>query len=185
MATRWPSVKYKKAVHRLRQCICSGGVRSKGPSVKKKKKRWGGCCQIRFEFVGCVQEKMEQAESVGARQSEDCLLWTLTEAMRELEAVSLLHSCCGRGADERRRCGDGMHEEQDGGVAAATGAQRRCMQNILVVLKELSVSHTVRVAAWRDALLQCVHVLANQPLGGSKHQPQLTDGTEAFLKALK
>lgn len=126
---------------------------------------------------------MEQAEPVGVLQSEDRLLCTLTEAIREIEAVSLLQSPCGRGADGGRPCGEEVHEEQDGGAAAASGTERRCLQKVLVVLKELSISHTVRVAAWRDALRQCVQMLANQPLGGSKHQHQLTDGTEAFLGA--
>lgn len=125
---------------------------------------------------------MEQAEPVGAGQSEDRLLCTLTEAIRELEAVSLLQSPCGRGADGRRRLGEELHEEDDeGGVDAAAGAERRCMQKVLVVLKELSISHTVRVAAWRDALRDWALVLANRPPGGSKHQHQLTNGTEAFL----
>lgn len=123
---------------------------------------------------------MEQAEPVGAGQSEDRLLCTLTEAIRELEAVSLLQSPCGRGADGRRRLGEESHEEDDK-VDAAAGAERRCMQKVLVVLKELSISHTVRVAASRDALRDCAHVLANRPPGGSKHQHQLTNGTEAFL----
>lgn len=122
---------------------------------------------------------MERAEPVGAQQSEDHLLCTLTEAIRELKAVSLLKRPSGRGADGRRLCMEETHEEQDEGVTVATGAERRCKQKVLVLLKELSISHTVRMAAWRDALRQCV----NQPLEGSKHQHQLTDGTEVFLRA--
>lgn len=143
----------------------------------------GRCCQIRFGFVGFVREKMERAEPVGARLSEERLLCTLTEAMRELGAASLLQGPCGRGADGRRRCGEGTHEEQDRGVAAPAGAERRCMQTVLVVLRELSASHTARAAAWRDALRQCVRMLANQPLEGSKRKHQVTDGTDAFLRA--
>lgn len=123
---------------------------------------------------------MEQAEPEGARQNEDRLLCTLTEAIRELEAVSLPQSLCGRGAEGGRRCGEEM---QDGRVAASTEAERRCIQKVMVVLKELSISHTVRVAAWRDALRHCVRMLASEPLGGSKLQHPLTDGTEAFLGA--
>lgn len=149
----------------------------------KNKSVCGGCCQIRFGFVGCVPERMELAEPVGARQSEDQLLCTLTEALHELEAVSVLQSPNGRGADGGKPSGEEMHEEKHGGVAAAIGAERRCMKKVLVVLKQLSISHTVRVAAWRDALSQCVRMLANQPQGGSKHQHEHSKGNEAFLKA--
>lgn len=173
MATRWPSFKYKKPVHRPRECICSEGAKG-----KDRCKKGAG-----FRFVGCVKEKMEQAEPVGARQSEDHLLCTLTEAMRELEAVSVLQSPRGRGAEAGRHCGEEMHEEEHGGVTAASGAERRCMQKVLVVLKELSISHTERMAAWSDALSQCVRMLANQPQGGSKQQHQGTDGTEAFFES--
>lgn len=133
--------------------------------------------------MDCVQKKMEQAEPVGAQQNEDHLLCALTEAIGELEAVSLLQRPCRRGVDGRRLYGGELHEEQDEGAAVATGTERSCMQKVLVVLKELSICHNVRVAAWRDALRQCVYSMANQPLEGSKHQHHLTDGTEAFPKA--
>lgn len=128
---------------------------------------------------------MEQAGPLGAGQSEDRLLYTLTEAMHQLEAVSLLRSPCGRGTSGRRRPGEGPHEEDEDnrGVAAATGAERRCMLKVLLVLKELGTSHAVRAAAWRDALRECANMLENRPPGGSKHQHQPTKGTESFLMA--
>lgn len=128
---------------------------------------------------------MEQAGPLGAGQSEDRLLYTLTEAMHQLEAVSLLQSRCGRGASGRRRPGEGPREEDEDnrGGAAAAGAERRCTQEVLLLLKELGTSHAARAAAWRDALRGCANVLENRPPGGSKYQHQPTNGTESFLMA--
>lgn len=123
---------------------------------------------------------MERAEPAVARQSEDLLLCTLTETIRDLEASVGPRGPRGKGADGGRRSGEESHEEEDRGAAGGGGAESRCVQKVLLALRELSISHTVRVAAWRDALAECAHMLAQRPPGGSNNQHQMTNGTDGF-----
>lgn len=139
------------------------------------------------------------------RQTEDRLLFIFTETIRELEAVRRLRDPCSAAVDGRRCSGEepgegegdgaegdrgdrrkrgssegGEEEGEEEGVAADE-EERRCMQKVLGVLRELSVSHSERVTAWREALRRCDHMLANWPLGGSNHHHPVTAGTGDYL----
>lgn len=135
-------------------------------------------------------------------QSEDQLLFMFTETIRELEVVRRLRDPRSAASDGRRCSreepgggeGDGAEggrggsseggeeEGEEEGVAAGE-EERRCMQKVLGVLRELSVSHSERVTAWREALRRCAIMLANWPLEGSNHHHPLTTGTGDYLIA--
>lgn len=141
------------------------------------------------------------------RQSEDRLLFMFTEAIRELEAVRRLRDprsaaadgrrCSGeepgggegdgaeggRGGTRRTGSSEGGEEEGEEEGVAADEEERRCMQKVLGVLRELSVSHSERVTAWREALRRCAHMLANWPLEGSNHHHPVRAGTGDYLIA--
>lgn len=132
------------------------------------------------------------------QHSEDQLLFMFTETVRELEAIRRLRDprsaavggrrCSGEepggvegdGAEGdrggRRKRGSSEGGEEEGGVAGDE-EERRCMQKVLGVLRELSASHSERVTAWREALRRCAHMLANWPLEGSNHYHPVTAGT--------
>lgn len=130
---------------------------------------------------------MDEAESLDGRRREDSLLSMLTETIRELEAVRRLrdhhngamYGRCVREAPGRGG-GDGVEggsgegrlsaaEGEKEGAASADEEEKECMQKVLGVLRELSVSHSDRVTAWRGALRECAHMLAKPPPGGSDH----------------
>lgn len=132
------------------------------------------------------------------RESEDRLLFMFTETVRELEAIRCLRDprsaavdgrrCSaeepggveGNGAEgdrgDRGRRGSSDGGEEEEGVAGDE-EERRCMQKVLGVLRELGASHSERVTAWREALRRCAHMLANWPLEGSNHHHPVTAGT--------
>lgn len=139
------------------------------------------------------------------RQNEDQLLFMFTETVRELEAVRRLRDprsaavdgrrCLGeepvgvegdgaegdRGDRRKRGSSEGGEEEGEEEGAAGDEEERRCVQKVLGVLRELSASHSERVTAWREALRRCAHMLANWPLEGSNHHHPVTAGTGDYL----
>lgn len=135
-------------------------------------------------------------------QSKDRLLFMFTETIRELEAIRRLRDprsaavdgrkCSGeepggvegdgaeRDRGDRRKRGSSEGGEKEEGVAGDE-EERRCMQKVLGVLRELSASHSERVTAWREALRRCAHMLANWPPEGSNHHHPVTAGTGDYL----
>lgn len=126
---------------------------------------------------------MDRAESAEHRRREDALLGMLTEATRELDAVRRLRDHR-EGETHGQRMkepggggGDGVEEGSGEGMQRRGEEERERVQKILEVLKELSVSQSGRMAAWRGALSECAHMLAKPPPGGSDQQRPSTTGT--------
>lgn len=125
-------------------------------------------------MVKNLKQQMDKAESAEHRRREDGLLGMLTETTQELDAVRRL-----RDHHKGEIHGQCM-KEPGGGDGAEEGSreeERACTLKILEVLKELSVSQSDRMAAWRGALTECVHMLAAPPPGGSDQQHPSTTGT--------
>lgn len=152
---------------------------------------------MHLTYVVFLNKQMDEAESLDGRRREDSLLSMLTETIRELEAVRRLRdhhngAMYGRCVREEpgRGGGDGVEEGSgEGRLSAAEGEkegekrgasadeeEKECMQKVLGVLRELSVSHSDRVTAWRGALRECADMLAKPPPGSSDQQHPSTTG---------
>lgn len=107
---------------------------------------------------------MHEAEPLDDGRREDRLLRALTETARALEAVRRLR--------DRRKGGPGRGggDAIVGGSGEDGGEEEECMQKVLGALRELSVSHSDRVAGWREALRECARMLAKCPPEGSVQQ---------------
>nr|XP_046237533.1 death domain-containing protein 1 [Scatophagus argus] len=141
-----------------------------------------------------LRKQMDEAESLDDRRRQGELLIMLTETIRGLEVVRRHrdhHNGVlggrrsrtegpGRDRGEEIQGGgeEGMlnpEEGEKGGRNADEGQQEKaCKQKALGVLRELSVFHSDRVAAWREALRECACMLAKSPPGGSD-QPSPND----------
>lgn len=114
---------------------------------------------------------MHEAESLDDGRREDRLLRALTETARALEAVRRLRDHRkggpGRGGGDAIQGGSGEDGEEE---------EEECMQKVLGALRELSVSHSDRVAGWREALTECARMLAKCPPEGSVQQHPSTTG---------
>lgn len=118
-------------------------------------------------------EQMDEAETPGEGQGEGGLLSMLTEAARELEAVrGHRRGGPGRGGGGATEGGLG-----EGMLSSAHGEEEEgCMQKVLGALRKLSVSHSDRVAEWREAVGECARMLAECPPEGSVQQHPPTTG---------
>lgn len=113
-------------------------------------------------------EQMDEAPGEG--RGEDGLLSMLTEAAQELEAVrGQRRGGPGRGGGGATEggLGEGMLSEEE---------EEECMRKVLGALRELSVSHSDRVAEWREAVGECARMLAECPPEGSVQQHPPTTG---------
>ncbi|GLD53771.1 death domain-containing protein 1 [Lates japonicus] len=69
--------------------------------------------------------------------------------------------------------GPAEDEEEDEGRRRSANeeqVEKECKQKVLEALKELSVFHSERVAAWREALRECAAILNKSPPGGGDQQ---------------
>lgn len=114
-------------------------------------------------------EQTDEAETPGEGRGEDGLLSMLTEAARELEAVRGQHR--GGGDATEGGLGEGMLSSAHG-----DDEEEECMRKVLGALRELSVSHSDRVAEWREAVGECARMLAECPPEGSVQQHPPTTG---------
>ncbi|XP_055363028.1 death domain-containing protein 1 isoform X2 [Betta splendens] len=117
-------------------------------------------------------------EAPPGTRSEDDLLNTLVEAGQELEAVRVKrHSSRALGP-----AGDGEEDEEGGRSPDEEQAERGRRKGVLRALRDLSVRHSERVAAWRE-----VCVFHGSPPGGRASQPGSSAGAEShcFSDTLK
>uniref|UniRef100_A0A3B4VGA0 Death domain containing 1 n=1 Tax=Seriola dumerili TaxID=41447 RepID=A0A3B4VGA0_SERDU len=143
-----------------------------------------------------ANKQTDEAESLHGRREEDSLLNMLTETIQGVEADrrSTDHykqtvggrRCTGeepgrgeeiqRGSEERMLspAEDEEEDEEEGeGRGRNTNEEqleKECKQKVLRVLKELSVFHSERVAAWKEALRECASMLNKCPPGGGDQQ---------------
>lgn len=110
-------------------------------------------------------------------EGEHGLLGMLTETTRELDAVRRLRDHHKGESDGKEEPGGGGGDGMQRGGEDGAGEERECVRKVLEVLKELSVSQSDRMAAWRAALTECAHMLAKPPPGGSDQQRPSTAGT--------
>ncbi|XP_069026061.1 death domain-containing protein 1 [Embiotoca jacksoni] len=126
----------------------------------------------------------KQKDEIKPPWSEDSLLITLTETVQELEGVK----CCRdhhrereAGRSEGTMFSPAEEEEEDerrGRRVDEEQEEKECKQKALEVLRELSVFHSCRLAAWREALRKCAFMLNKSPPEGSDQQhPSTTDVT--------
>ncbi|XP_074480227.1 death domain-containing protein 1 [Sebastes fasciatus] len=124
-----------------------------------------------------VNKPMDDAESLHGRRSEHSLLNVLTETIRGLGAVRRRRDHRDGTVGGRTLIGgedDSEDEEEDEERGAdEEREERECKQRVLGVLRELSVCHSDRVAAWRGVLREYM-----SPLGGSGLQHLSTADTE-------
>ncbi len=145
-----------------------------------------------------LNQKKDEAEAPHDRKKEDRLLNLLTEATRGLEAVrhsrdhhngSLGGRRCmeektGRGREgEQGGQEEGMlspaEEEEDEkkeGKADEKREEKKCKQEVLEGLRELSVFQSDRVTAWREVFRECARMLHKSPPGGSDQQHPSSTG---------
>lgn len=122
-----------------------------------------------------VNKPMDDAESLHGRRSEHSLLNVLTETIRGLGAVRRRRDHRDGTVGGRTLIGgedDSEDEEEDEERGAdEEREERECKQRVLGVLRELSVCHSDRVAAWRGVLREYM-----SPPGGSGLQHLSTAG---------
>lgn len=126
---------------------------------------------------------MEEEEFPKDARQEEALLGRLVEAVRGLKALRSLR-------DRRREVAaeggcpageEGGRGAGDGGGGKGDDEERIC--KVLHLLRGVSISHSVRASSWREALRECVRVLAAPPPGGSGQQPVLTGESADSLKS--
>ena len=123
---------------------------------------------------------------------EDSLLNMLTDTIRGLEAVTFSTDHYNGPVGGRRCIGEeteteieeGMHSPAEtvtesegierGKSADEEQQEKECKKKALGVLREVSVFHSNRVTAWREALRDCACILNNSPPGGANQQHQTT-----------
>lgn len=156
-----------------------------------------------------MNEQMDEAESLHGRGREDTLLNMLTETVRGVDIVTRSRDhrhhhheeavgwrrCKGvepaRGgggeaqiSSEEKMLGPAEDEEEDEGRRRSANeeqVEKECKKKVLEALKELSVFHSERVAAWREALRECAAMLNKSPPGGGDQQCPSTMGMGADL----
>ncbi|CAB1439138.1 unnamed protein product [Pleuronectes platessa] len=86
-------------------------------------------------------------------------------------------------SEQRRRrreekTGCSVQQNMKGGVGEMMNCswKKSAGKRFLGVLRELRVFHSERVAAWREALRECVCMLSRSPLGGGDLQDASTSG---------
>uniref|UniRef100_A0AAZ1XUH5 Death domain containing 1 n=1 Tax=Oreochromis aureus TaxID=47969 RepID=A0AAZ1XUH5_OREAU len=107
--------------------------------------------------------------------SEDRLLIALAETVQKLEGVR----CCGDHHDAAAggRMDEGEDEREDERRRRSKEQQERdCKKRALGVLREVSVFHSCRLRAWKQALRQCSSTLSSSPPGGGAQQHPATTG---------
>ncbi|XP_056225254.1 death domain-containing protein 1 isoform X2 [Seriola aureovittata] len=155
-----------------------------------------------------ANKQTDEAESLHGGSEEESLLNMLTETIQGVEAdrQSTDHykqtvggrRCTGkepgrgeeiqRGSEERMLspAEDEEEDEEEGeGRGRNTNEEqleKECKQKVLRVLKELSVFHSERVAAWKEALRECASMLNKCPPGGGDQQ--CTSTLEPDCKAI-
>ncbi|XP_062300443.1 death domain-containing protein 1 [Scomber scombrus] len=127
---------------------------------------------------------------------EDSLLNMLTDTIRGLEAVTFSTDHYNGTVGGRRCIGEetetgieeGMHspaETESEGMGRRKSAdeeqqEKDCKKKSLAVLREVSVFHSNRVTAWREALRDCACILNKYPPGGAnQHHQTTTDNAES------
>ncbi|XP_053199071.1 death domain-containing protein 1 [Scomber japonicus] len=123
---------------------------------------------------------------------EDSLLNMLTDTIRGLEAVTFSTDHYNGPVGGRRCIGEeteteieeGMHSPAEtvtesegmerGKSADEEQQEKECKKKALGVLREVSVFHSNRVTAWREALRDCACILNKTPPGGANQQHQTT-----------
>lgn len=125
---------------------------------------------------------MEEEDHPRDARQEEALLGRLVEAVRGLKDLQSLR-------DRRREAAaeGGCPAGEEGGRGAGDGGggkgeDKDEVCKLLRLLREVSVSHSVRAASWREALRECVCVLARPPPEGSDQQPVLTGDSGESLK---
>ncbi|XP_076737895.1 death domain-containing protein 1 isoform X1 [Maylandia zebra] len=107
--------------------------------------------------------------------SEDRLLIALAETVQELEGVQ----CCGDHLDTAMggRMEEGEDEREDERRRRSKEQQEGdCKKRALGVLREVSVFHSCRLRAWKQALRRCSSTLSSSPPGGGAQQHPSTTG---------
>lgn len=138
--------------------------------------------------------RMEAAESLNTHR-EDGLLRMLVEAVRELTALRSLRDrrldvAVERGRQRGEEGGQGAQDggEGKGGEEEEAGGgcpdEEECVGKVMHVLREVSISHSDRVTSWREALRECVCILAKSPPEGS-NQPPAPTGDSGPLRSIK
>ncbi|KAM8747598.1 death domain-containing protein 1 isoform 2-T3 [Acanthopagrus schlegelii] len=138
-----------------------------------------------------LNKQKDEAEPLHDRRREDCLFHVLTESVRRLEAVRRRRDHHDGAAGGRRRSSEergreeaprdcpaeGEKEDEERGRNADEEREERAReQKVMKVLRELGVFHSGRVAAWREVLRECAHMLAEPPAGGGDQQhPSTTE----------
>ncbi|XP_067435695.1 death domain-containing protein 1 [Thunnus thynnus] len=143
-----------------------------------------------------LNKQIDECPHGGSR--EDSLLNMLTETVRGLEAVRLSRDHYNGAVSGRRRTGEETETGSDEGIysparketesegkgrgrsADEEQEEKECKKKVLAVLRELSVFHSNRVTAWREAFRECACILNKSPPGGVDLQhPSTTDKTES------
>lgn len=118
---------------------------------------------------------------------EEGLLGTLAETVQELGTLRRLRDHASGEAGRRRFTGGEPGRARGAGIQgggpederkgdSADEEEKECMRRVLRALRELGVSHSDRVAAWREALREWPRVMGNTPPGGSDQQRPYTTG---------
>uniref|UniRef100_A0AAQ4RLJ0 Death domain containing 1 n=1 Tax=Gasterosteus aculeatus aculeatus TaxID=481459 RepID=A0AAQ4RLJ0_GASAC len=127
---------------------------------------------------------MDGARSPRGGTRESGLLGALTETLRRLQAVRGRrgHHHDGAAGGRGRVGGRGQVGGNEGTLSPAEGEEdveeRECQRRVLGALRELSVLHADRVAAWRGVLREGAH---RSSAGGRDHQrpPTTAEGAVA------
>lgn len=115
--------------------------------------------------------RVKEAESLNT-PGEDGLLRMLVEAVQELKALrSRRDGRLGATVEKGWEDGGGGNGGEEEAAEGGSPDEQECFWKVMHVLREVSVSHSGRVASWRGALRECVSILAASPPEGSSQPP--------------